>query len=148
VHQLKYRHARVLAPLLAELLATSLSKRPLQADLVIPVPLSVRRFRERGYNQSMLIARELGSLTSLPAPQDGVLARIRDTPPQVGLSAADRLKNMRGAFACVDPSRVRGRRCALLDDVMTTGATLEACAETLRQAGAEKVFGLVVARES
>jgi len=147
IHQLKYRHDRSTAPLLAEFIATSLATRPIQADLVIPVPLSARRLRERGYNQSALIARHLSALTNLPTPANDLLVRTRDTKPQVGLSARERLTNMRGAFACTDPSTVTGRRLLLVDDVMTTGSTLEACAEPLRVAGAERVIGLVVARE-
>lgn len=147
IHALKFRRARALAPLLAELLAEALQPRPIEADLVIPVPLSPSRQRERGYNQSELIAAELARLVPLPAPSADVLARTRETPPQVGLSAMERRRNLRGAFSCQHPQLVAGRRCLLLDDVMTTGATLEACAEALARAGAARVLGLVVARE-
>jgi predicted amidophosphoribosyltransferase len=120
IHQLKYRHARSVAPLLAEFVATSLATRPLQADLVLPVPLSPRRLRQRGFNQSDLIARHLSQLAPLPAPTANVLVRIRDTHPQVGLTAATRLDNLRGAFTCSDPSLVQGRRCIVVDDVSST----------------------------
>lgn len=147
IHALKFRHARTLAPLLAELLAEALAPRPIEADLVIPVPLSPSRQRERGYNQSELIAAALAGLVSLPAPSVGTLARTRETPPQVGLSAVERRRNLQGAFTCQRPQLVVGQRCLLLDDVMTTGATLEACAESLARAGAARVMALVVARE-
>src|SRR5215211_5798220 len=87
IHRLKFQQARFLAPLLAQVLAMSLARRPLEADLVIAVPLSPGRRRERGFNQSELIAAELARLTSLPAPSTQVLERARDTRPQVGLSA-------------------------------------------------------------
>jgi ComF family protein len=148
IHQLKYRHGRVLAKLLARVLAESLARRPLDADIVVPVPLSQRRLRERGYNQSELIARELHAVSNLPPPSSQPLLRVRETRPQVGLSAAERRENVRGAFACPEPAALEGRRVLLLDDVMTTGATLRACADELSAAGATMVMALVVARDS
>ena len=148
IHQLKFRQARFLAPFLARVLARGLAQRPLQADLVIPVPLSAGRKRERGYNQSELIAIELARLAPLPAPTPEALAKPRDTRPQVGLSAVERRRNVAGAFACPRPELVEGRRILLIDDVMTTGATLEACAAPLVEAGAARVMALVVARDA
>jgi ComF family protein len=136
-----------MASLLAQMLAEGLARRPIDVDLVLPVPLSPSRHRERGYNQSELIALAVKRLGHLPAPSPDSLTRVRDTRPQVGLPAAERLRNLRGAFRCEAPELVAGRRCLLIDDVMTTGATLEACAEPLAQAGAERVLALVVARE-
>lgn len=147
IHALKYRHARFLSAFLGRVLAEAVAVRPLEADLVVPVPLGPNRWRERGYNQSELIAGELARLTSLPPPTPGALAKPRDTRAQVGLSAAERRANLRGAFRCPTPALVAGRRCLVIDDVMTTGATLEACAESLRRAGATRVMGLVVARD-
>ena len=146
LHDLKYRQARFLAELAADLLARSLAVRPLQVDVLVPVPLSPARHRERGYNQSELIAGQLAEQIGVPMLPD-VLERIRDTPPQVGRSAAERRENVRGAFAVRQPEAVSGRRVALLDDVATTGSTLRACAEPLKAAGATRCFGLVVARE-
>ena len=147
IHNLKYRHARFLASFLARVLAETVARRPLEADLVIPVPLAPRRHRERGYNQSELIAAELAQVSRLPAPSVGLLEKPRDTRPQVGLSAPKRRRNLWGAFVCLRPEAVAGRRCLLVDDVMTTGATLESCAEPLHRAGAARVMGLVVARD-
>ena len=147
IHRLKYRGARFLAPFLARLLAEALVRRPIQTDLVVPVPLYAARERERGFNQSALIAAELSRLAGLPAPGPALLTRLTYHRPQVGLSAAERRRNVRDAFACPDPAAVAGRRVALVDDVMTTGATLEACAAALRAAGASAIVGLVVARE-
>ena len=120
VHDLKYRHARVLAAFLARVLAEALARRPLDADLVIPVPLGPRRRRERGYNQSELIAAELARLASLPVPTLGVLEKPRDTRPQVGLAAPERRRNLRSAFVCQRPDLVGGRRCLVVDDVSAT----------------------------
>lgn len=114
------------------------------ADSVIPMPLSVQRLRERGFNQALEIARRLA-----PAKTDAhTLLRIRDTAPQRALDREGRLRNVRGAFA-VEPSRlarVRGRHLLLVDDVMTSGASLHAAALALRQAGAAGVSALVLAR--
>jgi ComF family protein len=148
IHQLKFRRARFLTFFLAQILAEALARRPLEADLVLPVPLSVSRHRERGFNQSELIAQELAKLGCLPAPGAGLLARPLEGRPQVGLPAAERRRNLRGAFGCPRPDQVAGRRCLLIDDVMTTGATLSACALPLLAAGAERVMALVVAREA
>lgn len=113
-------------------------------DLLVPMPLSAPRLRQRGFNQALELARRLA-----PAKADAtLLLRIRDTPAQSALDRAARLRNMRGAFA-VDPlrrQRLRGARVALVDDVMTSGASMFAAAAALREAGAAHITGLVVAR--
>ena len=147
IHNLKYRQARSLAGLASSLLADSLAKRPLQADLLVPVPLAAGRRRERGYNQAELIAACLSRSIDVPTAA-AALERVRETPPQVGLSAPERRRNVRGAFACSAEALVAGRRVIVLDDVATTGATLAACADALKTAGAARVYGLVVARGS
>ena len=115
-----------------------------QCDVVLPMPMAPRRLRERGFNQSLELARRLA-----PAKTDAtLLLRLRDTPAQRGLARAERLLNLRGAFA-VEPLRaaaVRGRRIVLVDDVMTSGASLFAVAQVLRAAGAAHLTGLVLAR--
>jgi competence protein ComFC len=114
-------------------------------DLILPVPLHRNRQRSRGYNQSQLLADELSALLKVPlAGKDCV--RVRDTRPQTGLRGAERRKNVRGAFAVPRPERVRGASVLLIDDVLTTGATLDACAAALRQAGAGEVRALTLAR--
>jgi ComF family protein len=146
VHDLKYRGIRERAGLLGDLVAEAIERRPLAIDLIVPVPLAGSRRKQRGFNQAELIARRLGEHTATTMLGDG-LARVRETPPQVGRSGPERLVNVAGAFACRDAGPVAGRRVAVVDDVMTTGATLGACAEVLRAAGAARVFGIVVARE-
>ncbi len=115
-----------------------------QAHCVLPMPLAPGRLRERGFNQALELARRLA-----PGKADGqLLLRIRETPPQVARSAAERSRNVRGAFA-VEPLRthgVEGKNMLLVDDVMTSGASLFAAARALRSAGAQRVGALVLAR--
>lgn len=135
-----------LAASLAGLLARSDAAHTLRnaCDWVVPVPLSAERLRERGFHQTALLARAWAG----PQSQPQALLRLHDAPAQVGLGRRARLRNLRGAFA-LEPAwahHVQGRRMLLLDDVMTTGATLEAAAEVLLQAGAQQVTAVVVAR--
>ena len=115
-----------------------------QADLVLPVPLSPGRLRQRGYNQALLLARRLDGARV----HAQMLLRTRDAEAQSHLTRAERLRNLRGAFA-LDPLQARqvaGRRVLLVDDVMTTGATLHAAAAPLREAGARHITAMVLAR--
>jgi ComF family protein len=115
------------------------------ADAVVPVPLHPDRKRERGYNQAELIARPLAKRLGIGmAPR--LLIRTKPRPPQLLLSRSERWKSVHGAYATRDGVRVDNLRILLVDDVMTTGATLDACARALRKAGAAEVFGLTVAR--
>jgi len=146
VHQLKYRNLRALAGPLSVLLADYLAAYPLPVEVIVPVPLYGRRLRERGYNQSGLLAGGLGKLAGLPVVAD-CLIRSRSTPPQARTATvAERGSNVSGAFACRD-HRLRGREVLLIDDVATSGATLDACAAALKGAGVAAVWGLVLARE-
>jgi ComF family protein len=137
---LKYRGGRHLVEPLAELIAPIV---PSGADALVPVPLHEGRLRQRGFNQSELLARELGRRVRRTVLA-GALERVRETPSQTGLSPAERVENVRGAFAAVD--RLDGRHVLLVDDVCTTGATLYACARTLRRAGAASVHAVVATR--
>ncbi len=149
IHALKFRQWRSLAPLLGELLAETLRLRPIQAEVVVPVPLSPRRERSRGFNQSALLAQELLRRDAMNGARLEPLAlrRTRDTRPQFTLGASERAANVRDAFVCDVPASVEGRRVVLVDDVCTTGATLEECARALRDGGAALVMAAVVARE-
>ena len=142
VHALKFRSELALAPFLGGLLAQRLAGSE-RLDFLVPVPLSTGRLRERGYNQALEIARHLlpAGRTTL-APE--LCVRTRDTPAQLGLLLSERRKNVAGAFDC--PRLVEGASIALVDDVMTTGATLDEIAATLKRAGAARVVNWVVAR--
>lgn len=142
VHHLKYRNARHLAgPLVDALLATATL--PSDVDAIIPVPLYPTRLRQRGYNQSGLLAAALAERTGLMVSPD-LLVRVRDTPTQTTLPAADRWRNVRGAFRAGAP--VRDTRLLLVDDVATTTGTLRAAAAELKDAGAAQVHAVVLAR--
>jgi ComF family protein len=146
IHELKYRNLRAVAPLLAGFLNDFLLENLVPGNVLVPVPIHRKRERERGYNQSFLLSRELGRLNGLPVVDD-CLIRSTYTHPQARTSSvADRLENVAGAFTCVD-DRLRGKQVILLDDVSTSGATLNACAGTLKSAGAATVWGLVLALE-
>jgi ComF family protein len=113
-------------------------------DLIVPVPLHRSRERERGYNQSALVARGLGQILGVPV-SPRALRRNRGTRTQTELSAEERARNVEGAFEVRDPGKVAGLRVLLVDDVLTTGATLDAGAAALRKAGARQVYAAAVA---
>lgn len=115
-----------------------------QADALIPIPLSFQRLAERGYNQSLMLSQKLSSKKTHPHS----LLRMRHTLAQSSLPRPERLTNLNGAFAVAPlmASKLRGQRVMLIDDVMTSGATLEAAAQVLKQAGAAHVCALVFAR--
>jgi len=114
-------------------------------DAVVPVPLDADRKRERGYNQAELIARPLAKRLGMRV-DTRLLERIKLRPPQLLLSRSERWKSTHGAYATPSGVRVDNLRILLVDDVMTTGATLDACSRALKKAGAAKVLGLTVAR--
>jgi ComF family protein len=143
LRRLKYCDRADLARPLADLLRLLAREHALEADLVVPVPLHALRLCERGYNQAALLARPLARDLGAPVAPTA-LERIRHGPPQARLGAADRAR-IATSFRVRDPRRVRGRRVLLVDDVVTTGATLEACAAALTAAGARAVRALVVA---
>lgn len=150
VQDLKFRSslplAHVFGEVLAESIAEELDKPP---DLIVPVPLSETRLSERGFNQAAEIARSLSSFTGIPFQWD-LFIRVRDTRPQAGLPIDDRRVNMRGAFAARLNARVRdqlrGRHVLVVDDVMTTGHTLNELAACLKRQGAARVTNGVFAR--
>lgn len=142
VQALKFRGELALAPLLGSLLARRLAPGT-RVDCVLPVPLSAARLRRRGFNQALEIARPVAA--ALGARLEPLLAeRSRDTAAQTGLPHGERAKNVRGAFRCA--RALEGAEVALVDDVMTTGATLDELAATLKRAGAARVVNWVVAR--
>ena len=116
---------------------------PSRADLLVAMPLAAARQRERGFNQSLELARALSRRTSIPLAVDAV-SRVRETQPQADLPWDDRARNVRGAFACT--TDVADRHVVVVDDVMTTGASLDELARTLKRGGAARVENWVVAR--
>lgn len=146
IHQLKYGNFKALAAPFGRLLAESLAAGPLSVDTAVPVPLHPRRLRQRGYNQAGLLASEVGRITGVTVV-DGSLTRARNTSAQTEAASAEaRRRNVHGAFSCID-SRLAGKKVLLIDDVCTTGATLDACAVAVKSAGADSVWGLTLARE-
>jgi ComF family protein len=143
IHAFKYQHRTELAPVFGTMLSEYLLTFPLPADTIVAVPLHADRERMRGFNQSLLLARTLGARLDLPVWEDG-LTRTRATQSQTQLDAAGRRENVRDAF--VAAPRARGVRVLLIDDVCTTGATMDACSAALSACGAKSVWGLAIAR--
>ena len=147
VHRFKYGQREDLSRTLGSLLAEFAGRwvgEP-EEPVAVPVPLHPRRLRERGFNQSALLARHVAR--GLGAKLDlSTLRRTRYTAAQTGLGKDERRKNVRGAFLVIHPSAVKGRTVLLVDDVLTTGNTLNQCARALRRAGARRVLCLVFAR--
>ncbi|OGO12805.1 MAG: hypothetical protein A2Z66_13340 [Chloroflexi bacterium RBG_13_66_10] len=143
---LKYRPNQRLAARMAGWLAEVCRRDNWQPALVIPVPLSPRRLRRRGYNQMDLVAAALAALLGIPLGSDA-LSRVRETRSQVGLDPVGRRLNVEGAFQA-SRDAVQGKEVLLVDDLFTTGATLAACASALREAGSGDVYGLTIGRAS
>ena len=146
MHALKYRDQHHTAKLMADLMARAGAELLSDADLLIPVPLYRLRLWQRRFNQSALLARRMQSSSGVLS-QPRLLSRTRPTQAQVGLDFASRKKNVRNAFSVPDDllPEVAGKKCVLIDDVMTTGATAEACTTALLRAGAARVDVIVFA---
>jgi ComF family protein len=147
IHQLKYQGNKRLALPLGQFLALAYRTYGMHADIILPVPLHAQRQRERGYNHAALLARACGNLLGIAVRED-VLLRHRATSAQVGLKVDERYQNVATAFDCTHVAAtdiLTGRSILVIDDVCTTGATLEACAAPLFAAGALSVWGLVLA---
>lgn len=147
VLSLKFRSGRCLAPQMGELLRDALALRPVTVDLIMPVPLAPARLRERGFNQAALLAAEVVASVDAELTCDGLVREPR--PPQSRLSRDARRRNVRGSVsvAAGASGQIAGRSVLLVDDVVTTGATLSACADALRVAGATHVLALAFARD-
>ena len=144
-HQAKWPMGRLLGELLSQHLLHAFDEGLPRPDLLLPVPLAERRQRQRGFNQATMLAQWLSAALQLPW-QDAWLQRVIDTPAQQQLDAATRKRNLRRAFALAPQSRVAGLHLALVDDVLTTGATAESLARLLRKAGAARVDVYCLAR--
>jgi len=115
-------------------------------SVFLPIPLVKFRERWRGFNQAALIAQELSKFYKIPLLNNNLI-KIKQTQPQVELKREEREKNIKGAFKLKNPQQIRGKRVFLIDDVFTTGSTMEECARILKQAGVQEVWGIVIARE-
>jgi ComF family protein len=146
IHELKYNNLRAIAPLLGSWLADYLAASPLPAEVLVPVPLHRQRLRERGYNQSRLLALELAKLSGLPLVEDCLVRKNYGTPQARTNNVEERRANVAGAFSCRD-HRLKDKQVLLIDDVATSGATLDASARALKESGASSVWGLVLAKE-
>lgn len=149
IRTFKYRQAGALAGILGEIL-NQRAKRFLNQDgsnvsLIIPVPLTARKQRERGFNQAALLGRYLAQKSGLVFDPT-ILLKIKNTASQVGTAGRDeRLKNLKESFIVSDPQKIKNKTVILVDDVLTTGATIMECGRVLQKAGAEKIIALVVA---
>ncbi len=144
IHALKYQRKLVLAQALGDLFVSALP-RPLPVDCVIPVPLGPARLRSREFNQSLLLAREVAHALGVPLDYTN-LRRCLDSPPQTSLSRRARLLNLRRAFRVEHAAALQGKRILLVDDVMTTGTTVNECAKILRKSGSGDVYVATLAR--
>lgn len=144
VHQFKYRPCRSLGTPLGAWMA-GMVRLVTDLDLVLPVPLHRKRLKERGFNQALLLAHEMSLAHRIPLSVDN-LYRTRPTRPQVELSGAERIRNVAGAFALRRPVEVADKRVVIVDDVFTTGATMNECAAVLKEAGAAQVTAFTLAR--
>ena len=144
IHRLKYQRDIGLGEVLATPMIASLQKLNWPVDILTSVPLGLARFKERGYNQATLLARPIGLSLRIPFSSH-VLSRIKETRTQVGLTVYERQENMAGAFQA-NRELVQGKNILVVDDVATSGATFNACAKALLDAGATRVYGFSLAR--
>lgn len=143
IQRFKFSNKLAIGPLLASLLRTAIEHEAAPADVIVPMPLSSERLRERGFNQALELARLVSRDTGIPVLAQACV-RIRHSEAQSDLPLAARIRNVRGAFACVQD--FDGQSVAVVDDVLTTGATLNEVASVLRKAGATRIEGWVAAR--
>ncbi len=146
VHHFKYDNLRTLARPLAEAMADYLKRSTIPVDMLVPVPLHPTRLRERGYNQSLLLAREMGKMCGLPVEHRWLERKVNTLPQAKTTDARERHQNMQDVFFC-HPASFSNKNILLVDDVATTGATLNACAAALKRSQATSIWGLTVARE-
>jgi ComF family protein len=147
VQRFKYGRKVSLGRPLGRLMAVDCREwfREIALDLIVPVPLHWKRLRWRGFNQSVILGREVGKLWNLPV-DPFVVSRLRETPPQTQLSEEERRRNMRRAFTLNPAKSVEGKAVLLIDDVYTSGATVNECARALKRGGAREVCVLTLAR--
>ncbi len=153
IYQFKYRPylkdlAKTLAEILAEhfIITKSNTDQVWKNSILIAVPLEKSKLKNRGYNQAEELAKELQKTLKVPLVLNNLI-KIKKTSPQISLSAKERQKNLENAFTLKNPTEIKGKKVFLVDDVYTTGATMEECARVLREAGVKQVWGIAIARE-
>ncbi|GHB85885.1 ComF family protein [Persicitalea jodogahamensis] len=146
LHALKYQNKPEVGVLLGKMMAQELKESDgcPAADLIVSVPLHEKRRKERGYNQSDAIAEGLSEITGIPW-SGSMLARIRYTKSQTGKTKTERQENVKDIFEAVNPQQIQGKRVILVDDVLTTGATLESCLNVLLRAGCDNIHIMTIA---
>ncbi len=147
IHEFKYNNLRAIAGGLAKLMGNYLIENHVPGEIMVPVPLHEKRLKERGYNQSALLAKELSTFTRLPVNDDCLIRNRYNLPQAKTKNVEERRQNVIGIFNCINDDLL-DKRVLLIDDVTTSGATLNACASALKKAGAKSVWGLTLARES
>ena len=146
VHEFKYRNLRAIAGQLAHFLGDYLTENPIPYEVLVPVPLHDKRLKERGYNQSALLAKELSRLTGFPVNETCLVRNVYNVPQAKTRNVEERKQNVIGIFSVVNDDLLE-KKVLLIDDVTTSGATLNACASPLKKTGAASVWGLTLARE-
>ncbi|WP_122664114.1 ComF family protein [Pseudomonas viridiflava] len=144
-HQGNWPMGRLMAQLLEQFLQHRFEENLSRPDFLLPVPMAVKRLRQRGYNQAAMLADWLGEQLQIPVP-DRLVLRTLETPAQQGLDAKARKRNLRDAFVVVDEEKIKGKHVALVDDVLTTGSTADVIAKLLIKAGACRVDVYCLAR--
>lgn len=153
IHQFKYQPylkdlAKTLASILAEhfIISGKNTDEVWNNGVLVPVPLDKNKLKVRGYNQTEELAKELSKILKIPAISDGLI-KIKSTKPQMELSKKERETNLENVFAIKNPAGLAGKKAFLVDDVYTTGSTMEECARVLKENGAKSVWGVALARE-
>lgn len=153
IHNFKYQPyikdlAKTLALLLVEhlLISGNNKEKVWRNSILIPIPLDKKKLKSRGYNQAEELAKELSKILRIPVFSDNLI-KIKTTLSQIELSGKEREQNLKGAFIIKNPAKITGEKLFLVDDVYTTGSTMEECAKTLKEAVAKQVWGITITRE-
>ena len=143
VYKLKYGKAKYLAPFIARVIADKIIEEDIKFDFIVPVPLNKNRENQRGFNQAKLIAQEVAKILNCSVVD--AISRERDTPFQASLTREQRIENVKDAFVVVDKNMVKGKNILLLDDIFTTGSTINECSKILKNNKAKSVVGITYA---
>ncbi len=147
IHNFKYRNAKYLAVTFGNLMTNTIISNNFDFDIIVPVPLTKKRLKVRGYNQSLLLANQISKNLCLPVISDA-LVRTKFDISQTALKSEQRYQNLEDSFEVCDTPKILGKRILLIDDVMTTGATIEACSKVLMNAGANTIYVCCCTRTS